>query len=585
MKRLTFLDVEAAMEYCCNDEEFYREMLETYTESSKLEELNEKYQREDWENYRILVHALKSTSLSIGAAELSEQAKKLEMAAKEGDTAYIREYHEAAMQQYGELLRKIREVLEEKTDLQEEQSDGNGKIEVDGACILVVDDDDMNLRIAKRMLGGKFRVLEAHSGKETFAVLKQQIPDMILLDVHMPEMDGHGVIRQLKASEQYKNIPVIFLTADNDGETEVQGFDEGALDFITKPFRQDIVLQRISRLLELDYLQKNLQSEVEKQTRNAEERRKKVEQMSLQMVQTLANAIDAKDKYTNGHSTRVSEYAVLLAKELGWKNEELDNLRYAALLHDIGKIGIPDSILNKPSRLTDMEYEVIKSHTVMGSDILKTVTTIPGAENVARHHHERYDGKGYPDGLEGEGIPIEARIVGIADAYDAMNFRRIYRKSLSSEIIRSELVKGRGTQFDPEVLDVFLKLFDEDRLVLVEDKQERDPLVEESGKLLQKVMETMTSQKNSEDKDFLTGLPMRKEGELCISQAMQETRGCLAFIDVDNLKKINDTMGHLAGDYVLKEVGGLLKEKKEVQLTKSLNHHYYYYYYYLSFVF
>lgn len=190
----------------------------------------------------------------------------------------------------------------------------------------------------------------------------------------------------------------------------------------------------------------------------------KIGQMSLQMVETLANAIDAKDRYTKGHSFRVAEYSAIIAKELGWPRERVDILRYEALLHDVGKIGIPDTVLNKDGKLTEVEFNVIRSHTTIGADILKDVTTLPGAKLVAKSHHERYDGKGYPTGVEGQEIPVNARIVGLADAYDAMNSERIYRAALAPEVIREELVKGRGTQFDPELLDLFLQLLDQGRL-------------------------------------------------------------------------------------------------------------------------
>lgn len=185
---------------------------------------------------------------------------------------------------------------------------------------------------------------------------------------------------------------------------------------------------------------------------------------SFKMLETLARAIDAKDKYTNGHSQRVAAYSTKLAEALGWSEDEIEKLKYEALLHDIGKIWVPDSVLNKPNRLTDDEFNVIKSHTLVGADILKDMIAVPNAYSVAKHHHERYDGKGYPRSIKGEDIPVNARIVCIADSYDAMNSDRIYRKALPADVIRQELINGRGTQFDPEYLDVFLKLFDEHKL-------------------------------------------------------------------------------------------------------------------------
>ena len=174
--------------------------------------------------------------------------------------------------------------------------------------------------------------------------------------------------------------------------------------------------------------------EHKRQAEQFEKRRKQTETMSLQMIQTLSVTIEAKDEYTRGHSYRVAQYAALIAEELGWDEDEVENLRNAAYLHDIGKIGIPDAILNKPSKLLDAEYEIIKKHTTIGADILKNITLIRHVEEVARYHHERYDGRGYPEGLGGEQIPVQARIVAVADSYDAMNSKRIYRNRLPEDV-------------------------------------------------------------------------------------------------------------------------------------------------------
>ena len=288
------------------------------------------------------------------------------------------------------------------------------------------------------------------------------MPDLILLDVYMPQMDGHEVLRRLKATEAYADIPVIFLTGDEDESTEVQGFSEGATDFLRKPLRKDVAVQRINRIIELSYLQKNLKQEVERQTEVAEKRRRKVERMSLQMIKALANTIDAKDSYTNGHSTRVAKYSVMLAGRMGYNGEKLEQVQYAALLHDIGKIGIPKEIINKPSRLTDEEYEIIKTHPVIGGNILDEITEIPDIAVGARWHHERYDGKGYPDKLMREEIPELARIIGVADAYDAMTSKRSYRDVLPQEIVLAEIEKGKATQFDPVIAEHMVQIMKKD---------------------------------------------------------------------------------------------------------------------------
>ena len=306
------------------------------------------------------------------------------------------------------------------------------------------------------------------------------------------------------------------------------------------------------------------------ETKRQLEKQQENEKLSLQMMQTLSTTIEAKDEYTRGHSFRVAEYAALIAAELGWSPEKIQQLKHAAYLHDIGKIGIPDQILNKPSKLTEDEYNLIKQHPVIGAEILKDITFIPHIIEVTRNHHERYDGNGYPDGLGGTDIPIHARIVSMADSYDAMSSRRIYRNALPQEMIRDEIVKNRGKQFDPQITDIFLQLMDENRLVLdsSEDLQtnEMTQLPELNNTINKFISEVVTTIKNQEDTknyDFLTGLPMRSLGEQLIAEFMHEHDGCLIFLDMDNLKKINDIHGHKAGDRALKNLGNLLSRHTE----------------------
>ena len=235
-------------------------------------------------------------------------------------------------------------------------------------------------------------------------------------------------------------------------------------------------------------------------TRNIRElyQSERIQKMTLHTIRTLANAIDAKDPYTRGHSTRVSQYAVMIAEALGWKKARINDLRYAALLHDIGKIGVPDSILNKPTRLTDVEFDIIKSHTTTGGEILGERTVIESARDVALSHHERYDGRGYPRGLSGKEITEEARIVGIADAFDAMNSNRIYRKACDRDYILSQLKEGRGKQFDPDYADVLIDLWD--RGLLDESLKSGAESKADSEKIeasLHEAVETFVSQNTS----------------------------------------------------------------------------------------
>lgn len=460
-----FLDVATGMSYFADSEEFYQEMLQCYLDNSSYEDIQNCYDKEDWENYRILVHALKSTSLSIGAVELSGQAKEMEMASKESRILDILAGHDAMMKNYGRLMEQIKEALDEPADGPEALVE----LAEEKACILVVDDDVMNLRIAEKMLEERYHIECVKSGKEALQFLGKMLPNLILLDLHMPEMDGYEVLDYLQSEPKYRDIPVIFLTADNDRETEVKGFRKGAQDFIVKPFIADIMISRVDRILELSRLQKDLQREVEKQTRTAEERREKVERLSSQIMQTLAGTIDAKDKYTKGHSSRVADYAVKIAKKLGKSEKDQKDIYYLGLLHDIGKIGIPDGIINKTTRLTDEEYQIIKTHPIIGAEILQNISELPELVLGARWHHERYDGKGYPDGLKGAEIPEMSRIIGVADAYDAMTSNRSYRDVLPQSVVRGEIEKGKGSQFDPVFADMMIQLINEDTEYLMRE--------------------------------------------------------------------------------------------------------------------
>ena len=254
------------------------------------------------------------------------------------------------------------------------------------------------------------------------------------------------------------NTPIYRMMGLNYSEAFVSRFP---VILATMAILTDIAMIQYHKgvLLENEYADQ-LNTEVEKQTRVARDRADRLETLSGEMVETLATTIDAKDRYTNGHSFRVSWYSVALARALNWEEYEIKELEREALLHDVGKIGVPDQVLNKPGRLTDDEFVVIQSHTIVGGNILSRSKSLLDAAEVARHHHERYDGRGYPDKLAGDAIPRHARVVAIADAYDAMHSDRIYRKGLPNDVIRDELVKGRAKQFDPEFLDVFLQLLD-----------------------------------------------------------------------------------------------------------------------------
>lgn len=323
--------------------------------------------------------------------------------------------------------------------------------------ILAVDDSTMNLKLVENMIKGEYQLELSGSGFDALAYLENNTVDLVLLDLLMPEMDGMETYDRLRELENGKNVPVIFLTADTDIESEITCLKKGASDFVRKPFMPEVMRNRIRRVLELDELTHYLERKVMEKTAQ-------IEKMTFETIATISSMLEARDSYTKGHSVRVAEYSVMLAERAGWREQAILNLQHIALLHDIGKVGIPDHVLNKPGKLTEEEFAIIKSHTIIGADILKEIKSIPEIEAGARYHHERYNGTGYPCGLAAEEIPAVARIIGIADAFDAMNSKRIYRDSLSPEVIRKELVNGKGTQFDPYFLDIFLQLFDEGKL-------------------------------------------------------------------------------------------------------------------------
>lgn len=320
--------------------------------------------------------------------------------------------------------------------------------------ILVVDDSKSNLVMVKQELSDIYMVTPVTSGMQALQFLEKKYTDLILLDVSMPEMDGPETMRRIREREEWRRISIVFLTADSSPETETQCLADGADDFIAKPFVPQVMRSRIARILELNELRNDLEARLLKKSIE-------VELVTINSITAIAKTIEAKDHYTSGHSERVANFSAAIAKELGWDAESIKRLRYMALLHDIGKIGVPDSVLNKPEPLEEEELRILRNHPVVGGEILKDIHVVENVQYGALYHHERFDGKGYPEGLCGEAIPIEARVIAIADSFDAMASDRAYRSRLSLETIISELEGGIGTQFDPEIVQVFLKMLRE----------------------------------------------------------------------------------------------------------------------------
>ncbi len=421
--------------------------------------------------------------------------------------------------------------------------------------ILVVDDNVINLKAIKRLLTDTYKVIPVNSAADAFAYLETNIPDLILLDVMMPETDGFTMMRILQKSSVWSGIPVIFITADTDKDKELEGFRMGAMDFIVKPFEPDIVRIRIARTLELETLRHNLEEEVRDKTAE-------IENITLQSIMAVANMVDSKDRFAQSHSVNVAAISEEIARRLGWNDGRITNLHYLALLHDIGKIGIPDSIFNKKGLFSKDDFDIVKRHTEIGAEILEGIS-IENVKVGAKYHHERYDGKGYGCGLSGEDIPIEARIIAVADAYDAMSHDRAYRPKRSHSDIIAEFQRERGGQFDPKIVDVFMTMLEEgciDSLRCTETSAEKG-IAGESTNLLQKVVSEYANEAIVEsNKDPLTGLWNRKYTVVRVDKLLAESvpHGAAFMVDIDNFKGINDTFGHICGDEILLNISKVI---------------------------
>lgn len=291
------------------------------------------------------------------------------------------------------------------------------------------------------------------------------------------------------------------------------------------------------------------------------DKNEQMSKMTMQTIMTIANTIDAKDEYTRGHSRRVAEYSAAIARELGYPEEKVSDVRSIGLLHDIGKIGVPDAVLNKPGRLTDEEYQLMKDHTVTGGEILKDITMIDELDVGARYHHEHFDGTGYPEGLAGDAIPEVARIIGVADAYDAMTSNRVYRRHLEQDRVMTELKKGNGSQFDPKACSALIRLIEEKRLPKV--NMDEDPNeVKQTTKILSRVIDKAEDRAVDErNLDELTGAFAKGPGRNLIQESIGEHgSGSLFIFDIDGFRKINEQEGYAVGDRYLKAAADLIRQ-------------------------
>ncbi len=372
--------------------------------------------------------------------------------------------------------------------------------------ILIVDDTPDNITLLSTLLKERYKTKVATNGERALKVAATNPPpDLILLDIMMPGMDGYEVCQRLKANAETSDIPVIFLTAKAQAEDEEKGLKLGAVDYITKPISPPIVLARIETHLNLKNAQQFLQDS--NAFLEAEVRRRTQEVVAVQdaTILAMASLAEARDNETGNHLLRIQHYIRVLARKLqkhprfaNFLNDEtIELLAKSAPLHDIGKVGIPDRILLKPGPLNAEEFEIMKTHTILGRDAIlaaeKQLTTTTSflrfAREIAYYHQERWDGSGYPEGLSGHNIPISARLMAVADTYDTLVSRRLYKPALPHEQAVAQIREGRGVLFDPDIVDAFLDIADEIQVIAARFADSYEDLQRELDRLEMAIVE------------------------------------------------------------------------------------------------
>lgn len=329
--------------------------------------------------------------------------------------------------------------------------------------ILIVDDEEVICNVLDRRLAKEgFVCVTANNGKEALKHFYKDSFSLIISDIKMPEMTGVELLQKVKAIDP--KMKIIMVTAYPEIDLAVNAMRQGAYDFIIKPADLDLIVMSVKKALDSKRLEEEIEAYHNRLEELVEERTAKLQQAyrflkksHLDSVKVLAEAIDAKDPYTRGHSDRVKRMSLAIATKMGFQEERLESLEYGALLHDIGKIGIKDDILQKQGPLSEREYGYIREHPLIGVKIVEGVAFFKDKIPMIRHHHEHYDGSGYPDGLAGEAIPLDARIISLPDAFDAMTSARPHRGVIPLQDVLAELERFKGKQFDPKVLDIFLR--------------------------------------------------------------------------------------------------------------------------------
>jgi putative nucleotidyltransferase with HDIG domain len=346
--------------------------------------------------------------------------------------------------------------------------------DTDRGSIVIVDDNANNLQVLSSMLQQEgYKVRPALSGEQALRAISASPPDLVLLDIRMPGMDGYETCRRLKATPATAGIPVIFISALAESEDKLAAFAIGGVDYVSKPFQAEEVLARVRAHLQLHRLQQSLEGVVEERTSalrvtvaSLEESRAAYRRMLDQTIAAIAMTIEKRDPYTAGHQVRVAHLAVAIARKLGLEPERIEGLRLGATIHDIGKIYLPAEILSRPGRLSETELALVRTHAEVGLEIIRDVEFPWPIGMMIHQHHERCDGSGYPCGLAGDEILLEARILCVADVVEAMAAHRPYRAALGIGKALTEIRTGRGTLYDAPVVDACLALFEEDHYQL-----------------------------------------------------------------------------------------------------------------------
>ena len=339
--------------------------------------------------------------------------------------------------------------------------------ETDNGSIVIVDDNPNNLQVLSSLLQQEgYKVRPALSGELALRAITASIPDLVLLDIRMPGMDGYETCRHLKARPETADIPVIFISALNEGDDKLAAFAAGGVDYVSKPFQTAEVLARVRAQMQMHRMQQSLENLVAERTaelrvtvESLENSRSQYRRMLEQTIQAIALTIEKRDPYTAGHQVRVSQLATAIAQEMGLDADCLDGLRLGGMIHDIGKIYLPAEILSRPGRLSEAEFALVKTHSEVGADIVADVDFPWPVGQMILQHHERLDGSGYPNGAHGDGILLQARVLAVADVVEAMASHRPYRAALGIDAALAEIRRGRGLQYDPDVVDICLMLF------------------------------------------------------------------------------------------------------------------------------